>query len=546
MKLGPHIIHGSADGLRLAIEGAAPVAKFVDGFSGAGALAGRVPVIVARATIGGDDKWRHYIGNPAGYFSDHLQGHLGHPANAAMTHWETGVNEDSGRKLPNTDATDPQDMTARAEFEAEVARLIYRAGRRPVLGNFAVGNPSGTREQQRQAWRAYAPALRAAEVYGGLIGLHCYYTVAGWMYPLMTLLDVLGELGLTETKIIITEAGADMPAWKTRGLDELTYASQLRAFDAVLGTYPRVIGACVYTFGGGPEWADHRLDNSPLLLSQLIQYGREASPVPPPAPSPAPVPTPAPAPSGNLITNGGFEDRPDGAEWEFFVDSTSAPDKHPTFRIERAETYASPLSRRSGNAGGQIVGQWLCYQAGVKQTIDLAAGRYRLSAWGRPWMRKDGNFERESDDGTVHHWLIGAIANLENAGYQSTDARGWSRLEYTFQHPGGQCRIYILANMGGLENRWPLDVTAFSFDDVELVRLEASNPHPPAHPRMVTVTTPLGLNVRAGPGVMFGRVGYLGPQTHLPILQADPLTGWYRVLPEGWISNSPRFVTVTE
>lgn len=541
MKLGPHIINGSADGMRFAIEGKAPVAKFVDGFSGAGALAGRVPVIIGRATIGGDDKWRHYIGSPEQYYAERLAGHVTHAANAVITHWETGVNEDH-RKVPFGEATDPDDVGYRAAFEAEVARHIWRAGKLPVLGNFAVGNPSGTRDEQRAAWRAYAPALRAAEIYNGLIGLHGYYTVAGWEHVVTTLLDVLGELSLPRVRIVINEAGADMPAWKDRGLDELTYASQLRAFDAVLNRWPRVIGATLYTFGGGPEWASHRLDDSPLLLSQLIQYGRDTADSPQPAPTPNP--TPIPAPAQNLIINPGFEDTPDGKGWQFFVDSTSVQGKEPTFRIERAERGASPLSRHSGNAGGQIIGQWICYQAGVAQTHDLPAGKYRLSAWGRPWMRADGRFELESEEAAVHHWLVGASSVAAGGlGYQSTSARGWARLAHEFDHAGGVVRVYIIGNVGGVENHWPYDITAFSFDDVELVRLD-TDPPTPAKPRMVRVIAASGLNVRNGPSVYRLRIGYVGVNTYLPIIETDPLTGWHRITPDGWISGAAKFVEV--
>ena len=60
-----------------------------------------------------------------------------------------------------------------------------------------------------------------------------------------------------------------------------------------------------------------------------------------------------------------------------------------------------------------------------------------------------------------------------------------------------------------------------------------------------------GLKVRAGPGIDFERVAYLGQGDVVLVLDVDPVSGWLHVnLPggdqSGWISGSPSFVTLLQ
>lgn len=111
----------------------------------------------------------------------------------------------------------------------EVERVTMLAGltppRRAIVGNFSTGNPDITTPDHAQHWRDFAPAIRAAMAYGGLLGKHEYDapyfdrliegdiwqpSARGWL-ALRYRKDVaiLAALGVTNIKWALTETGLD-------------------------------------------------------------------------------------------------------------------------------------------------------------------------------------------------------------------------------------------------------------------------------------------------------------------------------------------------
>lgn len=267
-----HVLESSASALDFTVRSKAPAVKLVNAFALAAEYRKARPnlLILARNVLDKDDRWRDFIFNPTTYYAAHVALHLNHPANKDIDAWETGVNEDGPRKIDGTDQLDIGDMAARGQFESVIAEAIGKAGKRPIVGNFAVGNPSGTPAEQLQAWRAYAPALRAAQKYRGFVGIHVYFDVSGWELTVNSLVQVLNELGLT-LEILITECGL---ALGSQGVDGAWYAARSIQFDAqVREQYSRVRAATIFTFGGPSGWRHFDVDNWPQFLEPVIEHG---------------------------------------------------------------------------------------------------------------------------------------------------------------------------------------------------------------------------------------------------------------------------------
>lgn len=283
--LAAHVLESSASAFGFTTRSKAGAVKLVNAFSQASEYRRANPniLIVARNVLDKDDRWRDFAHAPRAFFDAHTRPHLEHPANKDIDVWETNVNEDGPRKVDGTDRLDIADMALRARFETAQAELITQAGKRPAVGHFAVGNPSGTTAEQLAAWRAYLPALRAAYAGRGYVGLHVYFDVSGWELAVRSLIQVLAENALA-LRIIITECGL---ANGSRGVNPIWYADRTIAFDRQLRTeFPRVDYAFIYSFGGGSTggWEHFNVDNWPAYLEPVIAHiSSQAAP-------PAPVP----------------------------------------------------------------------------------------------------------------------------------------------------------------------------------------------------------------------------------------------------------------
>lgn len=262
--LAPHVIGSSSDAIRLLRAGAG-AAKIVSAYDRAmDYRAAGASLIIARAPAQ-DDLWRSL--SPQDYYETVIAPHQRHPANVGIDAWET-VNEDYRKSTGET--PDYADIARRAGYESELARLIAGAGagHKPVIGNWAVGTPSGTRAEQAAAWRAYHPALETAARLGGYVGLHLYYSVPGWEHPLETLIAHIADMS-PRPRILISECGRE-PGYRSDGYPPERYADELIAWaERVERDYPQILAAFVFTFGSTWQWRDYDVQGDETLVSRL-------------------------------------------------------------------------------------------------------------------------------------------------------------------------------------------------------------------------------------------------------------------------------------
>jgi hypothetical protein len=289
MKLIAHHMGQSQSAFEFTREGKAPGVFLVAAYGESAAYAELTPkpMIAGRVFLNGDsaphhdNKWRAYVHDPDTYWLTHLAPHVLHPGNRQVRFWTTGLNEDTQKQnLPGVpddlQPADLDDLRQRAAFEVYQIWKIHQAGFLPMAGGMGVGNPSGSREQQCAAWRVYVPVLRALRETGGRVHLHAYHSVAGWEHPLNTLIEVQNEHNMP-VPIWITEAGYDLPPWRSRpGLTAAAYALDLIQWDQVLHSYPRVECAAIYTFGtgGNHDWQPFNVDGERDFLPPLIAHGQ--------------------------------------------------------------------------------------------------------------------------------------------------------------------------------------------------------------------------------------------------------------------------------
>lgn len=262
MIIGPHVIGSSSDAVRLVRAGARTV-KLISAYDRAGDYrAAGATLIIARAPAK-DDLWRSL--SPQDYYDTIIAPHQIHPANSGIDAWET-INEDYRKSTGET--PDYADIARRAEYECALAERIAAGGHRPVIGNWAVGTPSGTRAEQAAAWRAYHPAIETAARLGGYVGLHLYYSIAGWEHPLETLIAHIADMPL-RPRILITECGRE-PGYRADGYPPDRYADDLIAWARrVERDYPQVVAAFVFTFGSAATWRDYDVQGDETLVARL-------------------------------------------------------------------------------------------------------------------------------------------------------------------------------------------------------------------------------------------------------------------------------------
>ncbi len=277
MKLCSHVFQGSHYATQIVEEGFPPAIKLIGGYNFAQDYKVKNPnlFVWARYVPGSDDLWRSYT--PDDFYDTYMRPQITHPANQGVDAWEDGLNEDF-RKQDGTEIPDYADMVRKGSYEARLAERIAADGKRPIVGQFSVGTPSGTYEQQKEAWRAYREAILAVARLSGYISLHTYGNVPGWDGPLKALIAVMAELGVS-VPILVSECGNE-PPWTAAGLSAADYAGQLIAFDnTLLNNYPQVKAAAIFACGNTPDrWVAYNVDN-PTITAAIIEHGKATAPM---------------------------------------------------------------------------------------------------------------------------------------------------------------------------------------------------------------------------------------------------------------------------
>jgi hypothetical protein len=248
--------------------------------------------------------------------------------NPAIKYWE-------GHNEPVWNSN--EEMSWYAQFEVERMKLMAAEGLKCVIGNFATGSPD------LKLWPAFFPALKAAQQYGALLGLHEYSCPWMWWmtgkYQLDPNADEKDEgwttlryrkvyrqhlipNGFGNVPLVITECGIDplvspKPSevgvggtwqqlgsfWKKHDNEPNKadyYYRQLVWYDKELQKDDYVIGATVFTWGNfGRQWKHFEVAGTEVT-QKLIAYTKTdpAKPFVPGVPTEPVIPTPEP-PSGH-------------------------------------------------------------------------------------------------------------------------------------------------------------------------------------------------------------------------------------------------------
>jgi len=243
---------------------------------------GKTPSEAAKQFVG--DQMREYKFNPA------------------IVYWE-GHNEPVWNSL--------EEMAWYAEFEVERMKLMAAEGLRCVIGNFATGSPD------LKLWPAFFPALKAAQQYQAILGLHEYSCPWMWWMTGKYQLDPSedeGDEGWTTLRyrkvyrqhlipngfgnvpLVITECGIDPlvspkppevgvgGTWRQLGgfwqrhdnePDKADYYyRQLVWYDKELQKDEYVIGATIFTWGNwGRQWRHFEVAETEVA-NKLIAYAK--------------------------------------------------------------------------------------------------------------------------------------------------------------------------------------------------------------------------------------------------------------------------------
>lgn len=196
------------------------------------------------------------------------------------------------------------------QAEAEIcARLWERWGLRSMIGNFSVGTPDTSFIPR------YAPALRAANKYNGVLGLHQYMQVyasdlADWTtcryrqfwplwkkdpstkVPVMTTETGVGDIWIYPDQVEILQqltGGRRTPGWKLAGEawkfrgetkpKEEVFFRELKNLDALHQQDPEVKADFIFLSSKEKRW---KKDDPEVIMPELVEWIANGQPEQPP------------------------------------------------------------------------------------------------------------------------------------------------------------------------------------------------------------------------------------------------------------------------
>lgn len=190
-----------------------------------------------------------------------------------------------------------------AEYLSEFARLLQARGKRAVLGNWSVGQPSF------DGWQYYGPVLEATRKYNAVLGRHSY----AWLNESLGLRHradqaEFSKLGYRNVPLVITECGAEnthgMKKWREEYANDFPryFREWIAPFEREIRKDPYVLGATLYTVGtgGSNDWVKDDVSGTPIV-EMLTELSRE--PWPPTSEPPRPPPTPQPVLTNQIVLN---------------------------------------------------------------------------------------------------------------------------------------------------------------------------------------------------------------------------------------------------
>jgi len=180
--------------------------------------------------------------------------------------WNEG--DEVGQRLGNG-------LERRVQLTAEAVAIMHANGLKVAGFSFSTGVP------EPADW-AYVKSQGFAGV--DYLAIHEYWGPEGFStWNALRYRRVHEWLGGSHPPFIVTECGRDAveggtSGWKLAGITGAQYVNELLAYDAQLSADPYVLGATVFTTGGGYDWGNFDVDDLvPLIIGSV-------PPPPPPGP----------------------------------------------------------------------------------------------------------------------------------------------------------------------------------------------------------------------------------------------------------------------
>lgn len=297
-KIGMHFMGGNDRGEGYSKLAAPTVIKLVNAFGDADKMVNlpHKPLVIGRISRKDAEPETEILrSTPQAcadwYFGSFLQREIDN--NPAIKWWET-INEPVLYAEDNNHALAIERMKWIDEYQEICAKKLIAQGKGLVAFNFSVGVPFG-----RDIWIHAKRTLDLTRTGGVIIGLHRYLelirlpdrgidyqtTINGfWGTYHEADINHFSKMGYMP-KIVITECGLENigagKPWKTEGITAEQYAALMYLWGKRFELYQQVIGATVFTVGGG-GWESYDVANTPFQ-NELIKYAQSnTAPTPPP------------------------------------------------------------------------------------------------------------------------------------------------------------------------------------------------------------------------------------------------------------------------
>lgn len=214
--------------------------------------------------------------------------------------WGAKIIREAGKRNPAIDVwqfnneisqTNPVEINQLATFSIRYIDLLAEDGLKAAIGCFSVGRPEAPRNDGGAAWNAFVPAMRHGMQRGAVLLLHAYGApqifepFREWYlqrYERVVRMDLPADV--QSMPYIYGEYGCDLginqiapgKGWKTGYSGNVqAYIGELLQAAEFLSEQSNCLGACVFTLGSNPDWA-----NFDIAGEAAQEFARAAWPAP--------------------------------------------------------------------------------------------------------------------------------------------------------------------------------------------------------------------------------------------------------------------------
>ena len=174
-------------------------------------------------------------------------------------------------------------------YNLELMKLGDKNGYKVGILSLSVGNFDLPQDNTLAYWRPIKESLDYCQANGHVVLVHQYQkpnlinndeSDDWYIFRLeRKVLPLLGELGLSNIKFIISEIGVDhlinggnVGGFQKTPLDDRTYYNQLMEWESIEQDYPNVIGGCIFMFGSQSPWESYSITDGSNVANMIADY----------------------------------------------------------------------------------------------------------------------------------------------------------------------------------------------------------------------------------------------------------------------------------